>query len=242
MPALATAIAAAWLLMGVASADAASLIQYSSDHGVTWNTFAGSVTTSTGVTLVDLGLSSNVPGSSGPLGAFTSSSTTQASTGSSLPAGPNAGDVWLAFSVDSFTTPVTPPSLNESTSIAGNTLGGATGTVLIKSFVNKTLGAPGGATDGGLTGNPVGPTSVTFSDLGSVSFASPTATALISTLTAPYVITQLIELHLAANSTVNLTGAASIASPEPATISLLGFGLAGMAGYGWRRGRKQAIA
>lgn len=65
------------------------------------------------------------------------------------------------------------------------------------------------------------------------------ATGNIANLGSPFTITQYIQVTLNTGAILKVVGAETSLSPtpEPTSMALLGIGIVGMAGYGWRRRR-----
>jgi hypothetical protein len=117
-------------------------------------------------------------------------------------------------------------SVNIKSTVGGTAINSAAGSaVTFQSFVdpgNRSdhTGEAGAFTPGiQLTNFPTG------------SIAMGTA----SPLAGPYSLIQQYDITLVGGDHVQFEGDTALAAPEPASIALLGFGAAGMVGYGWKR-------
>jgi len=221
---LAVGMATSWMLLNAASADAGTIIQYSSTGAAgSWTTLVGTPT-SGGVTIMSATVTSNTPGT--PEFAYLVSSTL------SLSAGAGGGKVYLVFGVDGFAKPSTPPDIFHSIAFGGSLTTGSF-TIDLTSYVNdpNILGA--GTLNAGLSGNPA---TASVTDSGTAkSYNSATVSNWITTLNDPFSINQYMVVTLGSNTVVGVNATTTLATPEPASITILCIGLAGMGGYRLRQ-------
>jgi hypothetical protein len=153
-----------------------------------------------------------------------------------------AGTLQIAIVSQGFSLPVgtnTPiTTLGSANSATANVLSSVSAT----SYIDQSNGA--GVTAGtntpaslgtavGTINGVVNGTNVTF---------SPASTAYGPLLTSPYAVDQLYNVTFSGAGNIVGLSADTWLAPEPASMTLLGIGIIGMAGYGWRRRRQQHAA
>lgn len=161
----------------------------------------------------------------------------------------SAHTISLVFAGDTYLSPTTPPSVFITSTVASSASTGASG-LSFQSFVTagNNLG------QGGVL--PFPPDSVTLPNLSPTPVQNPTftgingslvnpgltAVGLMPVLPAPFTIAQKFDFTLAAGGFVQMNASTQLAVPEPASMSILGVGLLGAAGYGIRRRKTQVSA
>src|SRR5579883_619920 len=127
--------------------------------------------------------------------------------------GTTAETIYLGISQNSFTAPVTPPSIQFSSTVSGTTVGTTAGdSFAFWSCVDQNNNAnPGGNSDptsisGSATLFPLGPSSGSIPVGSAVSFAGPDQRTTIDALSANYTISQVLKVTLNAGDSVNFNG------------------------------------
>jgi hypothetical protein len=235
---------ATWQLLGGANAANAgpmtTVIEASIDGGGTWSLVASGVTFATNP-LVTLGTFTftNVQaiGTDGP-------AEITSSTFSLTHAGIGSNSILVEVTSSGFTSPTTPPPVSVTSSVSGINPGGLT-SLTFQSWVDQA-----NRTDHTASGSSLTPGLQSgFPLAGSFNNTAPAYS--ITTLGSPFSLTHLFNVTMTGPGAVlTLGGHTSLSqqngtpppSPEPATLALFGFGILGMAGYGWKNRRKVAAA
>jgi len=208
------------LVLASSSAWATIAVSYSIDGGgaVTCATSAGNDLADCGTfvngpfTINSLAASSNSPGTTSLSDLF--SATTSLTNTSSA-----THTIEFFIYADGFNVPTS----GTLTSSLGVTVvsGSAANTVTDKSCLSTTAGSvcPGGSI-------VAGPSSPVITSPGA---SSASVTALVSSITAPYTVSEDVKFTLGAGSSVNFSASTfTSAVPEPMTFSLMGAGLLGL--------------
>ncbi len=170
-----------------------------------------------GVTITQLTGTSNSPGTTGE--AIQTGSVVDITT-----TGSGTLNLWLA--AQDFTMPVTPPGLNDKGSLTVIPTSG-TGTVALTNCVDQSNGTapplgPFCSTPAVQFNNPM----ITYSDTTS---QSNNVSAGISNLSAPFSLSELVTITFSSASEIEVQTRQVLATPEPASIMLMGSLLAGIA-------------
>jgi hypothetical protein len=178
-----------------------------------------------GVTLTNLSGTSNSPGTSAFSDQF--GSTTTITTTSS------AATIVLYYAAQDFTLPITTPYVLDYASNISITSAepGSSGTVALESCVDQSNGTVPAPVGTGFCATPA--KTLTNTVLGVPATiggsASNTVTGLITSLSAPYSLSQEVTLTLGKNTSLNLSASQDLTPvPEPASLLLLGSGLLGL--------------
>jgi hypothetical protein len=146
--------------------------------------------------------------------------------------------LYIILGANSYVSPVAPPAVTFTSSIGGSRgvqAAGNTGNITFQSYANQSnVITNSGFTTGLQTISPI-----------TASFLNSTSTTL-SSLAAPYALNQAIAVTLTKGESVRFGGTTSVSgglvtTPEPATMTLWGIGLAAC-GFAARRRRNATIA
>jgi hypothetical protein len=235
----AVALASCEIFAGSQTANAASAssIDYSIDGGVTWHNIAsaaadgtsqGADITVNGVTISGANLTSNASVGSPTL------SKIQTATGNLSFATGGTHEVLLAFGTTGFTSPLAPPNEVETTSLSGTVTTGSPSNLLsIKSWADS--GNNLRTANVALTNPDPAVGSLAANDTTAPLIPGVSATVVITSLTSPFAIDELLDVTMGSGSSVNFSAQTNVFTPEPSSIVLLGCGAVGMVGYGWKR-------
>ena len=179
------------------------------------------INAATGLTFGTLDVSSNSPGTSAQALTTSASVSVSNTTGSTI-------TVFLTFGDTNFALPIAPPTALLTSNYSDTVLDSGGGSYSFASFVNQSNAQ--NATTG------VGTTPLTG---GFGSGSSTSDAVMITTLTAPYSMTELLELQLGAGDEITFSNSEKLTStPEPASMALLGVGLLGL---GFVAKRKRSV-
>jgi len=141
------------------------------------------------------------------------------------------GHLFIKLGDTDFTAPTTPPNILMESHVGGTVpVADPSNTLTFQSYVdnvtpngqNTTVGITTGAQNPGITGG-------SFNDSKSLT---------ITSLSAPYSITEFFDLHLSTGSVFNFSSSTTLTSvPEPSSMAIAGLGALGLIGYGIRRRR-----
>jgi hypothetical protein len=226
--------AAAMLAVGAPKAQAALIVDYSLDGGVTFvtllsgasgSTLIGGSATLGAFALSNLSILSNSPGTASPAKLLSASLDVQNTSGSTA-------SIELVLSDTGFTAPTAPPSILPNSHIGGSvTTGNAANLASFTSCISTTstnLTSCSGPTD---VAGPETPAITQDSFLNN-------QYEIITSLVAPYSITSIWNVTLGAGSDVGFQANASLSPtnvPEPISMSLLGTAVVGLAAIRRRR-------
>ncbi len=183
--------------------------------------FAVPTSLGSGVTVTQITGSSNSPGT--PSLSDQSGSVVKISA-----AAPTTLDIWLA--AQDFVAPTAPPALIYSSSLTLITGTGA-GTIGLESCADTSNGtAPLSGSFCSGVGSPTLNNSFIYAGL-THGLADNNSATVSSPSASPYSLSQEVTLSLSAGSTVELQTAQSLTpTPEPASLTMVGAGLIGLAG------------
>jgi PEP-CTERM motif len=212
--------------MGVATPARAGLVIELSTDGVTWDTFAAPSYTNAnyhGFNINVLSVDSNSPGTS---------ALTYLEGSDVHIANNNAGiaTLYIKLGDTDFTSPTTLPGINLDSQIGGSvTVGGKDNKLTYQSYVDPLNG------QSTLTGFTAGPQNPVITGTPK-SYSNDATTLITSGLTAPYSITEYLQITLDKGSQVGFQSSTNLSSvPEPSSLVLSGISVLGLAGYALRR-------